>query len=367
VGGGNMAKRGYLALEDGTVLHGETLGRAGEETGEVVFNTGMTGYQEVLTDPSYAGQIVVMTYPLIGNYGVNVADCEARQSFVRGFVVHEACRVPSNWRREKTLDEFLADQGIIGLTGVDTRLLTRRLRTQGTMRGVITTDCADPEALVERARNCPLLSGQELVLQVAVREPFTVPGEGPRVVLMDFGAKENIIRSLHARGLEVVVMPPRTSAREVMAVSPAGVVLSNGPGDPVDVPYAVAATRELLGRLPVFGICLGHQIMGLALGGTTYKLKFGHRGANHPVQDLASRRVYITSQNHGFAVAADSLKDPAVYVSHLNLNDNTVEGLDHREWPAFSVQYHPEASPGPHDSDYLFDRFSGLLGGGNHQ
>ncbi|MDA8334045.1 MAG: glutamine-hydrolyzing carbamoyl-phosphate synthase small subunit [Peptococcaceae bacterium] len=360
-----MAKRGYLALEDGTVLSGEALGSNGERTGEVVFNTGMTGYQEVLTDPSYAGQIVVMTYPLIGNYGVNAADCEARRSFVRGFVVHEACAVPSNWRREKTLDEFLTDEGVIGLAGVDTRLLTRRLRKQGTMRGVITTSDAEPGELVSRARNCPPLSGQELVPQVAVREPFTVPGEGPRVVLLDFGAKENIIRSLSARGLEVVVMPPRASAREVLAVSPAGVVLSNGPGDPVDVPYAVVAARELLGRLPVFGICLGHQIMGLALNGTTYKLKFGHRGANHPVQDLENGRVYITSQNHGFAVAADSLKDP-VFVTHLNLNDNTVEGLAHRHFPAFSVQYHPEASPGPHDSDYLFDRFKSLVGGGNH-
>lgn len=361
-----MTKKGYLALEDGTVLTGEALGRVGDQVGEVVFNTGMTGYQEVLTDPSYAGQIVVMTYPLIGNYGVNSADCEARQSFVRGFVVHEVCRTPSNWRLDATLDDFLADQGVVGLTGVDTRLLTRRLRLQGTMRGVIATSCADPEALVERARSCPHLSGQALVTQVACRESFIVPGEGPRVVLLDFGAKENIIRSLGRRGLEVVVMPPRTSVGEIMAVSPSGVVLSNGPGDPVDVPYAVAVTRELLGRLPLFGICLGHQIMGLALNGTTYKMKFGHRGANHPVQDLADGRVYITSQNHGFSVAADSLREP-VYVTHLNLNDNTVEGLAHRHWPLLSVQYHPEASPGPHDSDYLFDRFSGLVGGGNHR
>jgi len=361
-----MAKRGYLALEDGTVLSGEPLGRVGEQSGEVVFNTGMTGYQEVLTDPSYAGQIVVMTYPLIGNYGVNAADCEARRSFVRGFVVHEACRAPSNWRQEKTLDEFLTDQGVVGLAGVDTRLLTRRLRRQGTMRGVIATNREDPGDLVEQARNSPSLSGQELVPQVAVREPFTVPGPGPRVALLDFGAKENIMRRLQARGLEVVVMPPRTTAREVLALSCAGVVLSNGPGDPVDVPYAVATTRELLGLVPLFGICLGHQIMGLALGGTTYKLKFGHRGANHPVQDLESRRVYITSQNHGFAVAADSLHDP-VYVTHLNLNDRTVEGLAHRFLPVFSVQYHPEASPGPHDSDYLFDRFGSLVGGGRNR
>ena len=361
-----MAGAGYLALEDGTVLRGQALGRIGEETGEVVFNTGMTGYQEVLTDPSYAGQIVVMTYPLIGNYGVNAADCEARRSFVRGFVVHEACRVPSNWRQEKTLDQFLAEQGVVGLSGVDTRLLTRRLRVHGVMRGVISAAGDDPATLVERARNCPPLSGQELVPQVAVTEPFTVPGAGPRVALLDYGAKENIIRSLTARGLEVVVMPPRSGAREILALEPAGVVLSNGPGDPVDVPYAVAATRELLGRLPVFGICLGHQIMGLALGGTTYKLKFGHRGANHPVKDLATGRVHITSQNHGYAVAAESLGGPDVYVTHLNLNDNTVEGLAHRSWPAFSVQYHPEASPGPHDSAYLFDRFAGMVGGGNH-
>jgi len=361
-----MAGTGYLALEDGTVLRGRPIGRAGDTAGEVVFNTGMTGYQEVLTDPSYAGQIVVMTYPLIGNYGVNAADSEARRSFVRGFVVHEACRTPSNWRQEKTLDEFLIEQGVTGLCGVDTRLLTRRLRLYGTMRGVISTACDDPEELVTRARNCPPLSGQELVPQVAVTEPFTVPGPGPRVALVDYGAKENIIRSLVARGLEVVVMPPRSTAREILALEPAGVVLSNGPGDPVDVPYAVAAARELLGCLPVFGICLGHQIMGLALGGRTYKLKFGHRGVNHPVKDLATGRVYITSQNHGYAVAAGSIPDPDVLVSHVNLNDSTVEGLAHRFRPVFSVQYHPEASPGPHDSDYLFDRFAGMVGGGNH-
>ncbi|SHE35034.1 carbamoyl-phosphate synthase small subunit [Desulforamulus putei DSM 12395] len=346
----------YLALEDGTVFTGKAFGATGEQWGEVVFNTGMTGYQEVLTDPSYCGQIVVMTYPLIGNYGINKDDFEARSSFVRGFVVKEACDRPSNWRVSNKIDEFLAREGVIGISGIDTRALTRRIRNHGTMRGVISTGTVDPRELVEKAKTCPYISGQELVPTVATKEIYTVPGSGHRVVLMDFGAKANIIRCLNNRGCEVIVVPPTTGVAEILALNPQGIMLSNGPGDPTDVPYAIKTVKELIGKLPVFGICLGHQIIGLAVGGKTYKLKFGHRGANHPVKDLASGRVYITSQNHGFAVDKESLPQD-IAVSHINLNDNTVEGLCHKRLPVFSVQYHPEAAPGPMDSEYLFDRF----------
>ncbi len=346
-----------LALEDGSVFRGKAFGASGQQWGEVVFNTGMTGYQEVLTDPSYCGQIVVMTYPLIGNYGVNKEDFEAKRSYVRGFVVREDCDRPSNWRVSHTIGEFLSREGVIGISGVDTRALTRILRNHGTMRGVLDTTGADPAELVEKARSSPQLTGQELVPAVATREIFTVPGEGPRVVLIDFGAKMNIVRCLNQRGCEVVVVPPDTTAADILSLNPAGVMLSNGPGDPIDVPYSVEAARELIGKKPIFGICLGHQIMGLALGGKTYKLKFGHRGANHPVKDLLTGRVYITSQNHGFAVDAESLKDIDVTVSHINLNDGTVEGLKHNYLPVSTVQYHPEASPGPRDSEYLFDEF----------
>lgn len=346
----------YLVLEDGTVFTGNAFGATGEQWGEVVFNTGMTGYQEVLTDPSYCGQIVVMTYPLIGNYGINKDDFEARSSFVRGFVVKEECDRPSNWRVSNKINEFLAREGIIGISGIDTRALTRRIRNHGTMRGIISTEELSPEILIEKAKNAPQISGQNLVPTVATREIFTVAGNGPRVVLMDFGAKSNIIRCLNNRGCEVVVVPPTTSVENILELNPSGIMLSNGPGDPTDVPYAIETVKELMGKLPIFGICLGHQILGLAFGGKTYKLKFGHRGANHPVKDLASGRVYITSQNHGFAVEKESLpKD--VEVSHINLNDNTVEGLCHKSLPIFSVQYHPEAAPGPMDSEYLFDSF----------
>lgn len=350
-----------LALEDGSIFKGKAFGARGQQWGEVVFNTGMTGYQEVLTDPSYCGQIVVMTYPLIGNYGVNREDFEAKRSYVRGFVVREDCGKPSNWRVSHTIEEFLSREGIIGISGIDTRALTRLLRNHGTMRGVLDATGADPEELVEKARQSPQLTGQELVPAVATRDIFTVPGEGHRVVLIDFGAKMNIIRCLSQRGCEVVVVPPDTSAGAILSLNPAGIMLSNGPGDPTDVPYAVAAVRELIGKKPIFGICLGHQVMGLALGGKTYKLKFGHRGANHPVKDVVTGRVYITSQNHGFAVDADSLKGLDVTVSHYNLNDGTVEGIRHNYLPVSTVQYHPEASPGPRDSEYLFDNFMKIM------
>ncbi|MEG6617105.1 glutamine-hydrolyzing carbamoyl-phosphate synthase small subunit [Peptococcaceae bacterium 1198_IL3148] len=349
-----------LALENGSIFKGKAFGATGERWGEVVFNTGMTGYQEVLTDPSYCGQIVVMTYPLIGNYGINKDDFEAKRSYVRGFVVREECDKPSNWRSSNQVGEFLAREGVVGISGIDTRALTRTIRNYGTMRAIISTEETDPAVLVERAKTVPQLTGQQLVPTVATKEQYIVPGTGHKVALIDFGAKQNIVRRLNDRDCEVVVLPPTISAEEILAIKPAGLMLSNGPGDPMDVPGAVATVKQLIGKMPMFGICLGHQVLGLALGGKTYKLKFGHRGANHPVKDLRTGRVYITSQNHSFAIETDSL--PAdVEISHINLNDDTVEGLRHKTLPMFSVQYHPEAAPGPEDSAYLFDQFIELM------
>ncbi|MGE5598622.1 MAG: glutamine-hydrolyzing carbamoyl-phosphate synthase small subunit [Bacteroidota bacterium] len=345
---------GWLALEDGAVYGGRAFGARGRTGGEVVFNTGMTGYQEILTDPSYAGQIVAMTYPLIGNYGINPDDFEADRPAARGLIVKEWCRAPSNWRCAGTVDAYLERHGLTGLEGVDTRALTRRLRSRGTMRGYLTTEPLPAEELVRRAREVPDLSGQDFVAGATIGEAYTVYGPGPRVVLIHYGAKHNIIRSLAARGCEVIVAPASISAAEVMALRPAGLMLSNGPGDPRDLRAQVETVRELLGALPVFGICLGHQILGLALGCRIYKLKYGHRGANHPVRDLSTGRVRITSQNHGFAVDAEALP-PHVMVTHVNVNDGTVEGLRHTSLPAWSVQYHPEAAPGPADAAHLFD------------
>ncbi|KKM10000.1 carbamoyl phosphate synthase small subunit [Clostridiales bacterium PH28_bin88] len=351
-----------LALEDGTIFRGKGFGYQGRQSGEVVFNTGMTGYQEVLTDPSYAGQIVTMTYPLIGNYGLNDQDSESAAPRVRGFVVREACDHPSNWRAREALSGYLARHRIIGLAGIDTRALTRRIRNHGTMRGFLSTlpeDVNRPEALAAEAAQLKL-TGPELVRSVATTETYRLPGHGPRVVVLDFGIKQNILRMMAGMGCDLAVVPGYTPADQVLALDPQGVFLSNGPGDPKDVPEAIVSMRELIGRRPIFGICLGHQILALALGGDTYKLKFGHRGANHPVQDLATGRVYITSQNHGYAVDAESLP-PDVTVTHRNLNDGTVEGLRHRDLPLFSVQYHPEAAPGPEDSRYLFDEFLQMI------
>lgn len=351
-----------LVLEDGTIFTGRAFGAVEDGAeGEIVFNTSMTGYQEILTDASYKGEIVTMTYPLIGNYGINEDDIESYTSHVNGFIVKEFCAQPSNWRALDKLENYLKEHGIMGISDIDTRALTKKLRIHGTMKGIITTDEADSEELIGQAKEAPGLSGRDLVAQVTTEESYQLDGDGYRVVLMDFGAKKNISRSLRDEGCEVVVVPADTSAEEVLEYEPDGIMLSNGPGDPQDVPYAVETVKELIGQKPIFGICLGHQILGLAFGGDTYKLKFGHRGANHPVQDLRTEKVYITPQNHGFAVEADSLDSEEVEITHRNLNDDTVEGIKHREYPVFSVQYHPEASPGPQDSHYLFREFIELI------
>lgn len=347
-------EKARLILEDGSAFTGTAFGNGTEIGGEVVFNTSMTGYQEILTDPSYCGQIVTMTYPLIGNYGINAEDFESKRPFARGMIVREVCRKPSNWRSAGDLDAFMKEYGLMGLEGIDTRALTKKLRSHGTMKGIITLSDEPMDVLVQRVKSLPDLSGQDFVHQVSEREKTILPGNGPRVVLIDFGAKGNIARSLHALGCEVYVVPCDTQVTEIEGLNPSGIMLSNGPGDPKDVPYAIETIRALVGRYPIFGICLGHQLLALALGGDTYKLKFGHRGGNHPVQDLSTGRVYITSQNHGFAVDENSLNPEEVIVSHKNVNDGTVEGIRHRHLPIFSVQYHPEAAPGPMDSEYLF-------------
>jgi carbamoyl-phosphate synthase small subunit len=373
--------KALLALEDGLVLWGRSFTGAGECCGEVVFNTAMTGYQEILTDPSYKGQIVTMTYPLMGNYGVNPEDLESRGVQVEGFIVKEYHPYPSNWRSRGNLADYLKAAGKLGVEGLDTRAITKRLREVGAMRGIITTEDLDPASLVRRARELPSMEGLDLVPLVTCALPYwwpEAPAEGSepadlaalwaqktgtKVVLYDYGVKFNIIRSLKDRGLEVLVVPATTPAAAVLALKPDGIVLSNGPGDPAAVTYAVDNVRQCLGVQPMFGICLGHQLLGLALGGRTFKLKFGHRGANQPVKNKLSGRVEITSQNHGFAVDLDSIPDPAVELTHVNLNDGTLEGLRHPGLRAFSVQYHPEASPGPHDADYLFDEFLKLVKG----
>jgi carbamoyl-phosphate synthase small subunit len=366
-----------LVLRDGRVFRGRALGARGETWGEVIFNTAMTGYQEVLTDPSYRGQIVVMTYPLIGNYGLNEEDVESRRPWVNGFVVKEAAGRPSSWRGRIALGDYLERHGIVGIQGIDTRALTRHLRDHGAQDGIVSSGELDEERLRDRARQLPGLVGRDLVREVTAAEPWTW-AEGPwdpdrgyvspaparfRVVAYDCGIKLNILRQLAGAGCEVTVVPATTPAAAVLERRPDGVFLSNGPGDPEAVPYLIEAVRQLLGRVPVFGICLGHQILGLAAGGRTYKLPFGHHGANHPVKDLATGKVEITSQNHGFAVDPASVAGAGWVATHTNLNDGTCEGLRHREWPVFSVQYHPEASPGPHDANYLFHRFTELMTG----
>ena len=362
-----------LVLEDGTVFRGRAFAGKGRALGEIVFNTSMTGYQEVLTDPSYKGQIVAMTYPLVGTYGINEEDMESSAVRVEGFVVKEYQDFASNWRSRRSLAEFLEDHGVIGLEGVDTRALTRHIRLGGAMRSIVATDTEDARELLEQVRAWPGLVDVDMVKHVTCAEPYLwrrkpVPsrrwsgqGGGLRVAALDFGIKYNILRRLEEEGCETVVFPADTPAEALLRDDPDGVLLSNGPGDPAPLDYAIRTVRSILGRKPVFGICLGHQLMGLALGGRTFKLKFGHRGANQPVKDLSTGRVEITSQNHGFCVEPDSLRDAPVRVTHVNLNDDTLEGLEHLEMPAYSVQYHPEASPGPHDAAYLFKRFIRLM------
>jgi len=407
------ARRALLALEDGTHFFGIACGAEGEADGELCFNTSLSGYQEVLSDPSYAGQIVTMTMPHIGNYGVNGADMESRGVFARGFVVREMCRRPSSWRSEQSVPDFLRSQGVVGIEAVDTRRLTRHLRERGAMRAVISTLDLDPASLSAKAAGSPGLVGRDLVREVAVPEAYQWGSEDPtgclpidtgvlpvearhRVVAFDSGIKFNILRRLSDAGCVVTVVPPTTPAAEVLAMSPDGVFLANGPGDPSAVDYLYRTLRELLGEVPVFGICLGHQMLSLALGAKTYKLKYGHRGGNHPVMNLLTRRVEITSQNHGFCVDFGSIGelDPAhsgglahdtadleawvrsgavptvvsrafgrVQLTHVDLNDMTVEGVRCLDTPAFSVQYHPEAAPGPHDSRYLFGVFTALMDG----
>ena len=369
-----------LILENGTVFHGEAFGATSKETmGEVVFNTSMTGYQEILTDPSYAGQIVTMTYPQIGNYGVNVDDMESAKPQVAGFVVREYFEYYSNFRAGQSLGQWLAQHGIIGIQGIDTRKLTKLIRTSGAMRGIITTSDRDEAAVLDMVCSSPEMNGLDLAKVVTTdvsyawsevdRTPFALrPDAGVKqndkrwkVVVYDYGVKHNILRRLTAYGCDLTVVPAAFPAEDVLAMAPDGIFLSNGPGDPAAVRYGIANIKKLIGVKPIFGICLGHQLLALALGGKTFKLKFGHRGANHPVKNLLTNEIEITSQNHGFAVDPDSLSKDAVEITHVNLNDGTNEGFRHRSLPLFSVQYHPEASPGPHDSDYLFAHFIQLM------
>ncbi|HDM79374.1 MAG TPA: carbamoyl-phosphate synthase small subunit [Deltaproteobacteria bacterium] len=367
-------RRALLVLEDGRVFKGRAFASQGETLGEVVFNTSMTGYQEALTDPSYHEQILTMTYPLIGTYGINDEDNESSRVQVAGFVVKEYQSVPSNWRSKKTLRTFLEEHGVIGIEGIDTRALTRHIRLAGAMKGIISTETDNVAELLEKVREYPGLVGRDITKKVACQSPYVWQDDSPvpsnqwqdpnhpyKVVALDFGIKYNIIRELTKAGCQVLVMPGSTPASDILALQPDGVFLSNGPGDPAPVTYGISVVRDLLGKVPVFGICLGHQLLGLAVGARTFKLKFGHRGSNQPVLNLSNGRIEITSQNHGFCVDVESLPSDKAETTHINLNDRTSEGMKLRDVPAFSVQYHPEAAPGPHDALYLFKEFKKLI------
>lgn len=360
----NLAKKAILVLEDGRSFRGASFGAEGESLGEIVFNTSMSGYQEILTDPSYAGQIVCMTYPLIGNYGVNEEDTESRRPWVEGFVVREASRIASNWRSTETLDSYLKRHKIVGIEHIDTRALVRHIRDKGAMRSAISTVDLDEKSLLEKVLASPEMANRELASSVTTEESFVYPAEMEEkfhVVAYDFGVKTNSLREFAKFGCKITVVPAETSADEVLAMKPDGIFLSNGPGDPASMKVVVDEIKKLTeNNVPMFGICLGHQILGQVFGGKTYKLKFGHRGGNQPIMDLTTGKVEIASHNHGFAVEANSLPK-TVEVTHINLNDKTVAGLQHKTLPIFSVQYHPESAPGPHDSEYLFKRFIELM------
>ena len=369
--------KALLVLADGKIYEGEHFGSEGEVEAEIVFNTSMSGYQEIITDPSYCGQMVVMTYPLIGNYGVNPEDFESNRPHLSGFIIKELSKVQSNWRSRGSLEEFLKETNVFGIQGIDTRALTRRIREKGAQQAILSTDTSDPQRLIEKVRKSPGLIGRDLVKEVTCKNAYDwnesewtiqsgktklkeVKDRPYNVLVYDFGVKRNILRKLTRAGCKVRVVPANTPADEVLATSPDGIFLSNGPGDPAAVPYAIDNVKTILGKVPVFGICLGHQILSLALKGKTYKLRFGHHGGNQPVLDVKSGKIEITSQNHGFAVEQNSF-DSDVDITFLNLNDDTVEGIQHKSWPVFSVQYHPEASPGPHDSEHLFYKFVNLM------
>jgi carbamoyl-phosphate synthase small subunit len=369
--------KALLVLADGKIYEGEHFGFEGEVEAEIVFNTSMAGYQEIITDPSYYGQMVVMTYPLIGNYGVNPEDFESDLPHLSGFIIKELSKVQSNWRSRGSLEDFLKETNIFGIQGIDTRALTRRIREKGSQQAILSTDTSDPKRLIEKARKSLGLMGRDLVKEVTCKKDYDwnesewtiqkgktelreVKDRPFNVLVYDFGVKRNILRKLTSAGCKVRVVPASTPADEVLATKPDGIFLSNGPGDPAAVPYAIANVKTILGKVPVFGICLGHQILSLALKGKTYKLRFGHHGGNQPVLDVKSGKIEITSQNHGFAVEKNSF-DSDVDITYLNLNDDTVAGIQHKSWPVFSVQYHPEASPGPHDSEHLFDKFVNFM------
>ena len=367
--------KAVLLLEDGTVFEGKAFGAKGTRCGEVVFNTAMTGYQEILTDPSYHEQIITMTYPLIGNYGTNKADIESRKIFARGFIVKENCNYPSNWRSKNLLSNYLKARNVVCLEGIDTRKLVKHIRTEGAMKGIISSDGLSLSDLKKKLDKYPGLIDRDIVKDVTVKKQYLwdkgvvdvltgqekKPPVKYKVAAFDFGIKLNILRLLRSHGCDVWVVPARTSAKDVLSQKPDGVFLSNGPGDPGGVDYAIDEIKKMLGRTPIFGICLGHQLLGLALGAKRFKLKFGHHGANHPVMNLQTGEIEITSQNHGFCIDTDTLKDKDVEITHINLNDQTLEGFRCKNIPAFCVQYHPEASPGPHDSNYLFERFIKLM------